>query len=643
MAVHPDGELLPLLKASEQQFLAVVDNIPGAVYRCACDFIGNAVRSYGSIIHPDDRPYVAREIESALDRGAPYCLQYRVLHAAGGERWVSERGRTILGEDGERLWLDGVILDVTDQVLAAQDRDRAEAALRQQAELNRHQALHDALTGLPNRVLFQDRLGAAIRDADRRGTTLAVLVMDLDRFKEINDTLGHASGDRFLVEAATRLQATMRGSDSIARLGGDEFAIVLPDSGPEAVAAVARRIREAFDEPVTLHGLPLQMEASIGAALYPAHGRDVEGLIRRADVAMYIAKNDVCGWALYDQARDRNELARLSLISELRRAIDERELVLHYQPKISLRGGRVHGVEALARWQHPTRGLLGPDEFIDVTQGTSLIRPFTLYVIDEALRQCRQWATGGRALAVAVNVSTRNLIDVEFPDQVGALLDKWGVSPDLLELEITESAIVSDMFRMKSVLERLGGLGLRLSVDDFGTGYTSLGYLRRLPINELKIDRSFVANLTSSDEDAVIVRSTIDLGRNLGLDVVAEGVEDLDVLRRLGELGCDVAQGFLMSRPVPAGELTAWLDGLEAPGQQPGWRGPLLDPAAPPAGPLAPNAAPAPAGHHGSAAAAARDEQAIAGRLASLAHGLGRWLTADALRPRPLPPGASPR
>jgi diguanylate cyclase (GGDEF)-like protein/PAS domain S-box-containing protein len=565
----------------EEQFWAVVANIPGAVYRCACqddwpirfisdyiellcgypaaDFVDNAARTYGSIIHPHDRPHVAEEIDRALEVGAPYSLLYRVLHADGSLRWISERGRAILSEAGERLWLDGVLLDVTEQVLAEQDRDRAEAAVRRQAEVNRHQALHDSLTGLPNRVLFQDRVRQVIRSAEREGGGVAVLVMDLDRFKEINDTLGHASGDQMLIEAARRLRTTLRGADSIARLGGDEFGILLHDGSPRGVAGAAGRIQEAFAAPFSLEGLPLQIEASIGAATYPEHADDVEGLIQRADIAMYVAKRDNSGWELYDRGEDRNQPQRLSLISELRRAIDERELVLHYQPKLELRSGQVSAVEALVRWQHPTRGLVGPNEFIDVAQETSLIRPLTLYVIDEALRQCRAWTHQGQTLAVAVNVSTRNLIDLDFPEQVAALLGKWEVSADLLELEITESAIVADMFRMRSVLERLGDMGLRLSVDDFGTGYTSLGYLRRLPISELKIDRSFVSHMATSEEDAVIVRSTIDLGRNLGLRVVAEGVEDPEVLEELRRLGCDVAQGYLMSRPIPGDELIAWL------------------------------------------------------------------------------------
>jgi histidine ammonia-lyase len=587
----PPGSSLPALR---EQFWAVVANIPGAVYRCACDanwtirfmsehiaticgypaadFIDNAVRRYGSIIHPEDRPYVIEEIDQALEAGSPYTLQYRVIHADGSTRWVCERGRAILGEHGEHHWLDGVILDVTDQVLAEQDRDRAEAELRRQAELNRHQALHDALTGLPNRVLFHDRVSHAIRAAERDGAQFAVLVLDLDRFKEVNDTLGHAAGDQLLLEVGARLQTALRGEDSIARLGGDEFAILLVGAAAEPALEVASRVREALDQPLTLHGLPLRIDASVGIALYPTHAVEVDGLIQRADVAMYVAKHNNVGSAIYDSEQDAHQPERLSLVTELRGAIQEGALVLYYQPKIEVRDGRVRGVEALVRWRHPERGLLGPDEFIDAAQETSLIGPFTRYVIDEALRQCQEWARAGHELMVSVNVSSRNLIDTQFPGDLARLLDKWGVPPSLLELEVTESAVIADPFRMKAVLERLGAMGLRLSVDDFGTGYTSLGYLTRLPINELKIDRSFVSNMTQSEQDEVIVRSTIDLGRNLGLDVVAEGVESAEVLERLRSFGCDVAQGFLMSRPVSAGELTSWLNELPARDRSPYWQ-----------------------------------------------------------------------
>ena len=594
ISAHKQVELE--LRTSEEQFRSVVANIPGVVYRCACDaewtiqfmsehieevagypasdFVGNRVRSYGSIIHPDDRLEVTAAIEEALAEGSPYSLQYRVVHADGGARWIAEQGRAILDGRGERLWLDGVIFDITQRTLTEQARDRAEEQLRRQAKVNRHQALHDSLTGLPNRTLFHDRVARALVESQRSDGELAVLMMDLDRFKEVNDTLGHASGDRLLQEIARRLLDVLRAGDSIARLGGDEFGILLPGALPTAAIEVVERIRHAVNRPFMLDGLPVTVDASVGIAFHPADGDDVTVLLQRADVAMYVAKETHSGHAIYSSDDDRHEPTRLSLVGELRRAIDERELTLYYQPKVALRSGRVTGVEALVRWRHPERGLVMPDEFIPVAQKTGLIKPLTLFVIDEALRQCNAWGRRGHAIRVAVNISPRSLIDVEFPHDVERLLRKWGVANDLLELEITEDAIVADPRRVRAVLEQLNGMGIRLAIDDFGTGYSSLAYLTRLPIDEIKIDRSFVTSMSSSKDDAIIVRSTIELGRNLGLKVVAEGVEDARTWTWLRELGCDIAQGYHVSRPVPPDELTAWLESLPRANGAPQWRAP---------------------------------------------------------------------
>jgi len=582
------------LRVREEQFRTVVANIPGVVYRCACDddwtirfmsdhveelsgypagdFIGNSVRSYGSIIHPADRAYVIEVIDRALADGSPYSLQYRLIHADGRARWIVETGRAVLDPLGERLWLDGVIFDVTQRVLAEQARDRAEEELKRQAEINRHQALHDALTGLPNRTLFHDRVRQALCEAEREGHGFAVLMMDLDRFKEVNDTLGHSCGDRLLQEVATRLDEAVRASDSIARLGGDEFGLLLPGASADTVTEVVERIRAAVERPCELAGLTVGIEASVGIAFHPEHGSDVDVLLQRADVAMYVAKQGNAGHATYSAADDQHAPHRLTVVGDLRRAIEQGQLTLCYQPKVGLRGGEVTSVEALLRWHHPERGVIMPDEFIPVAQETGLIKPLTLYVIEAALRQCRAWSEEGLELAVAVNISPRSLIDLQFPDDVARLLRTWDVPPAQLELEITEGAIVADPARAQAVLERLGGMGLRLAIDDFGTGYSSLAYLKRLPINEIKIDRSFVLNMTNSADDAVIVRSTIDLGRNLGLEVVAEGVEDEHVWASLERLGCDVAQGYFMSRPVPAEELTAWLQARREGTGAPRWR-----------------------------------------------------------------------
>jgi diguanylate cyclase (GGDEF)-like protein len=436
----------------------------------------------------------------------------------------------------------------------------ASKTLRHQAEVNEHQALHDALTDLPNRTLFHDRVHQALASARREHVPAAVMIMDLDRFKEVNDTLGHASGDELLKQVGIRLRESLRESDTVARLGGDEFGVLLPKVLDSAAAvAVARKLRTTLEEPFTIHGLALQMEASIGIALYPDHGTSVQSLLQRADVAMYVAKEHPAGCEVYSRERDAYSPDRLTLLTELRRAIDRGQLVLHYQPKVDLRTGEIHGVEALVRWKHPERGMVPPDEFIPPAQKTGVIGPLTMFVLDEALRQCRNWALQGLHLCVAVNLSTRNLLDVHLPDTVGELLSRWEVPPRLLELEITESTILADPVRAMQILSRLDEMGVRLAIDDFGTGYSSLAYLKRLPVDELKIDKSFILGMEDSENDAVIVRSTIDLGRNLGLQVVAEGVETSTAWNRLASLGCDIAQGYYLSRPAPAAELTEWI------------------------------------------------------------------------------------
>jgi diguanylate cyclase (GGDEF)-like protein len=426
--------------------------------------------------------------------------------------------------------------------------------------MNEHQALHDALTDLPNRTLFHDRVGQALTSARREHIPVAVMIMDLDRFKEVNDTLGHASGDELLKQAGVRLRAALRESDTVARLGGDEFGVLLPKVVDSAAAvSVARKLRKALEEPFTIHGLALQIEASVGIALCPDHGDDVHSLLQRADVAMYVAKEHPAGCEVYAKERDEYSPDRLTLLTELRRAIDRGELVLHYQPKAELRTGEVSGVEALVRWSHPTRGLVPPDEFIPLAQKTGVIVPLTHFVLNEAVRQSRTWQLEGIDLCVGVNLSARNLLDVHLPDTVAELLARWEVSPSLLELEITESTILADPIRAMHVLSRLSGMGIRLAIDDFGTGYSSLAYLKRLPVDALKIDKSFIQGMEDDENDSVIVKSTIDLGRNLGLRVVAEGVETKEAWRQLLVLGCDVAQGYYLSRPIPAAELTAWV------------------------------------------------------------------------------------
>jgi diguanylate cyclase (GGDEF)-like protein len=429
---------------------------------------------------------------------------------------------------------------------------------RQMAEIE-HRALHDDLTGLPNRVLFRDRIGEALGRTSRGGGRVAVMLMDLDRFKEVNDALGHQSGDAMLRELGARLAAALGDGETYARLGGDEFGIVLPLATPEGAGAVAEQILGVVAEPFVLQGLTLEVAASIGIALSPDHGNDVDTLIRHADIAMYLAKESRSGFAFYDEEYDPSDADRLALVGELRRALERREFIVEYQPLAELATGRILGAEALVRWLHPQRGLLRPDEFIPIAERTGMIKQLSSHVLDEALSRCRDWNAAGYDVHVAVNLTVANLLDLELPNEIAELLRRHETAPDRLELEVTESMIMADPFRVRQVLTRLSDMGVRLAIDDFGTGYSSLAYLRRLPVDVLKIDKSFVLNMTEDANDATIVRSTIDLARNLGLRVVAEGVETAEAWHALKAFGCHLAQGYLIGRPTSAANLAAKL------------------------------------------------------------------------------------
>jgi diguanylate cyclase len=435
------------------------------------------------------------------------------------------------------------------------------AQVQGQSAKTQHQALHDALTGLPNRALLRDRTDQAIHQADRELAPAALLLIDLDRFKEVNDTLGHHHGDQLLVQVGQRLQAALRTVDTVARLGGDEFAVLLPRiQTAEGAVAVASKLLAGFDEPFRLEDLALDVEASIGVALYPEHGSDPDELLQRADIAMYVAKDTHAGFVLFDPKHDQHSPDRLALLGELRRAIDHQQLVLHYQPKVDAHTGQMLGVEALVRWQHPDHGLIPPNDFLPLAERTGLIGLLTNYVLDAALHQCREWRQAGHELAIAVNVSARSLLDLAFPNQVADLLARWELPARLLMVEITESTIMTDPTHALKILGQLNAMGVQIAIDDFGTGYSSMAHLKTLPVHELKIDRSFVSHMTSNNRDAVIVHTTVDLGRNLGLRVVAEGVEDLQTLQELDALGCDAIQGYYISRPVPADDLIHWLE-----------------------------------------------------------------------------------
>jgi diguanylate cyclase (GGDEF)-like protein/PAS domain S-box-containing protein len=421
-----------------------------------------------------------------------------------------------------------------------------------------YQALHDALTGLPNRSLFGDRLRQALLAARRNQKMFGVLLLDLDRFKDINDALGHDRGDSLLQEVTARLRGVLRATDTIARLGGDEFAVLTTDAKhPDDVVATAKKILAALEGPFAIADQMVETGASIGTAMYPLHGDDPSTLLRRADVAMYVAKRSGGGYAVYAPEQEAQTLRRSGLAGELRRSIPQGELVLHFQPQVTLATGAIHSVEALVRWNHPREGLMPPDRFIPMAEETGIIHPLTAWVIDSALAQLTKWLADGLDVSVSLNVSPRNIEDHSLEEMVARALGTFKVEPQRLTLEITEGVAMAAA--AAKALHRLNEMGVRLALDDFGTGYSSLLYLMRLPVNEIKIDRSFVSALATDPDSGAIVRSAVGLGHNLGLRVVAEGLQDRAAEAVLVESGCDAAQGFLVGRPVPEREITALL------------------------------------------------------------------------------------
>jgi diguanylate cyclase (GGDEF)-like protein len=430
-------------------------------------------------------------------------------------------------------------------------------------------AYEDTLTALPNRAMFLDRLQQAVLTARRTSDPVSVMMLDLDRFKLINDSLGHAAGDQVLREVAHRLRELLRDSDTVARLGGDEFAVLLPTGTSDGVAIVAQRILRCLEAPIMLDGQPVDIGASIGVACFPEHDDEGDTLLRHADVAMYVAKRANAGYAIYDPRYEEGRQTQLSLLSELRRAVENEELSLFYQPKIDLKSGAIRRAEALVRWIHPTRGFVPPVEFIPFAEQTGYIKRVTRWVVEQAVQQAGQWHRDRLDIAISVNISTRDLMSNELVDLLAALLHKHAVPAEQLCLEITESGFMEDPARALETLGRLHALGLRLSVDDFGTGYSSLAYLKKLPVQELKIDRSFVMHMVEDEDDATIVRSTIELGHNMGLEVVAEGVEDRAGMEFLKRLGCDQVQGYYISKPLPTQPFVEWLNARRAAEQKP--------------------------------------------------------------------------
>ncbi len=563
------------LRDSESSVQAVLDNVAdGIVIAGGGGLIESFNRSAQALFGYREDEVIGKPLESMLAPARRDDL-VRLTQRTGGAATKSRLHSRMTETLGCRRDGSTFPMEVEHGEFTLGERSLTLASVRDISERKayteglQHQALHDGLTGLANRTLFGELVLKALASAKRSDETRAVLVMDLDGFKQVNDTLGHAQGDALLKQVGARLVTALRDVDSIARLGGDEFAILPGQTTDLAAAAeIAWKIQHTCAEGFDLAGDVVYVTASVGIAMFPDHGRTSEELLRRADVAMYIAKRTGSGHAVVDAAQEEETAQQLALLVDLRQCIAHDELVLHYQPKIDLKTHEVSGVEALVRWRHPDRGLLMPGSFMPEVESTELIGPVTKWVLNEALRQQRVWLEQGIDLTVAVNVSARSLGPRStLPETVRELTDMWKTEPGRLILELTEGALIEAS--APEILGRLHGMGETLSIDDFGTGYSSLAYLQRLPVDELKIDKSFVTGLASAGDDAVIVRSTIDLAHNLGLTVVAEGVEDAASKEMLIGYGCDHAQGYFFARPCAADEFSAWLAGSPYVGRLP--------------------------------------------------------------------------
>jgi len=495
-----------------------------------------------SDLHPGQVTSFQAFFYSVLKQGTGSSEQFTARTPAGEEIPLSISASLIHHQ--ERNCLLAFMRDITAQ-------RRSERKMRELAFV-------DALTRLPNRAQFLKTLASEIQGKGGDARHLAVLLIDLDRFKEVNDTLGHRQGDLLLKQVGQRLEGTLRPGDTIGRLGGDEFGLLLPLTCAEDAILVAQKVLSALDAPFELDELPISVEPSLGIALLPEHGRDVEHLLQHADVAMYAAKKTGKKFVVYSPKIDRHTHHQLVLLGELYHAIKKNQLLLQYQPKIDLKNGLLVGLEALVRWQHPILGLLPPGRFVPLAEQTGIIGPMTDWVVSEAVAQYQRWRQEGFDFCVAVNLSARNLLENNLPDQVASLLKKYGMPPRCLEMEITETSIMSDVRQATEVLSRLKKIGVRFSIDDYGTGYSSLSYLRRLAVDAIKIDRSFVFGMKDDADDEVIVRSIVELGHNLGLKVIAEGVEDQETWGQLLAMGCDIAQGYHIARPIPSDQVISW-------------------------------------------------------------------------------------
>jgi diguanylate cyclase (GGDEF)-like protein/PAS domain S-box-containing protein len=540
------------LRGEQWVMCAVGPEIESIVGYPASDFIDHARRTYGSIVHPEDYDRMVALFKDALERRAPYAIEYRVIHADGSTRWVQGHGRGAFDEAGRVTRIDGLFFDVTERRLSE--------------ERLAHLALHDPLTDLPNRALFQEHLTVAIANSRRSGGGGAVLFIDLDDFKLVNDSFGHAVGDELLVLVARRLRESCRAGDVVARQGGDEFLVLVQgaaDSEPEAAAqAVAANLRIALAKPFALASTDLYITPSIGASLFPADGDTAGTLLKRADIAMYAAKDaGRDGYRLY-QPPKRDSSVELAIASQLRQAERRDELELYYQPIVDLSQSCIVGAEALLRWNHPEAGMLLPAEFLPAAERTGLIRPITAWVLERACLEARRWCDRDLDLYASINLPPAYWQPAAIR-RVIATIESFGLQADRVMIELTEEAAMTDIADLEQLLAEIHSQGLRLAIDDFGTGYSSLGRLRRLRPSMIKIDRSFVKDLPGDRDAGVLVETMITMAQKLGIQCLAEGIETEEQLRFLREIGCPLGQGYLYARPLPTARFNALITGEE--------------------------------------------------------------------------------
>lgn len=553
------------LRESQRSLHTLVSNLPGVAYRCrndptwslelasegcqqltgysAAEFITGAVRMV-DIIHPEDRALLRREVSNALQARAPYQGTYRIQTAAGQTKWVWDKGCGIFSADGELLALEGFITDIT-------ERKHAEECIRRMAYF-------DELTGLPNRLSMREALSTAIPQSGGTHDSFALLHVEVENFREINETLGYREGDRLLQVIAARLQEAAPPHVTMARVAESSFAVLLPKVDASHALQAARHVLQALSAPLELNELQLHADCSIGITLFPGHGSDPDALLRRANLARYSAKRCPDKVAIYAGSLDSDNAQRLILMTDLRRAIDGDELFLLFQPKMSMRSRQVSGVEALVRWKHPERGLMNPSQFVNFAESAGLITKLTYWVLAAAVRESHAWHSSGRAVPIAINLSTHDIRDPQLLEQISQALDTWGGTPDWIQFELTESCIMDDLSAAQHVLTHLQTAGFKIFIDDFGTGYSSLSYLRKLPVDYIKIDQSFIRDLDHDRESAAIVKSIIALAHSLSIEVVAEGVESPAVMEMLSGWGCEEAQGYCISKPISGRDFQSW-------------------------------------------------------------------------------------